>query len=171
MRLVSSRLVIALAGIRDLTQLGRALLFSAGARPLRFACTGGLAGLTQLSLLALLLRHGWHPQGANALAFLVAAQFNFVLSYLFTWHDRPATRKLWRSWIMFHGSIAGMAVINMLAFTGARMVLPPLIASAVGIGVAAIGNFTLGDRLVFRARGVALHAQSGHDSLETEATA
>src|SRR5690349_1166057 len=98
--------------MRELLQHVRALLLSAGARPLRFACTGGLAGLTQLNLLAILIRHGWHPLPANMVAFLIAAQLNFALSYLFTWRDRPTTRTPWQSWLMFHGSIAGMAVIN-----------------------------------------------------------
>jgi putative flippase GtrA len=45
-----------------------------------------------------------------------------------------------------------MAVLNMLVFVLARTVAPVLLASAIGIAVAAVGNFLLGDRLVFAAR-------------------
>jgi len=85
-------------------------------------------------------------------AFLAAAQLNFVLSSLFTWADRQTGQGIGRRWLIFHGSIAGMALANMAVFAVARLVVPDLAASATGIGVAAIGNFFIGDRLVFRAR-------------------
>jgi putative flippase GtrA len=133
----------------------RGALLCAG-RPARFALTGGLAGLGQLALLTLFTRWGWAPDLANATAFLLAAQLNFLLSSTFTWRDRLAgqsgPRVLWRRWLAFHGAIAGMAVVNMLVYTAARHALPVLAASALGIAAAAAGNFLLGDRLVFRPR-------------------
>lgn len=120
------------------------------ARPLRFAITGGIAGVVQLVLLALLTRAGWAALPANVLAFLLAAQVNFTLSSAFTWRDRRADHRLGRRWLAFHGSIAAMAVVNMLVFALARAALPPLVASVLGIAAAACGNFVLGDRLVFR---------------------
>jgi putative flippase GtrA len=131
----------------------RALLRSPVARPLRFALTGGLAGLLQLGLLALLVGRGWPSALANALAFLLAAQVNFALSSLFTWRDRRRTAPLWRRWLAFHGAIAAMALVNQSVFLAARTVLPALVASAAGIAVAAVGNYLLGDRLVFGVHG------------------
>ncbi len=125
-------------------------LFGRATRPLRFALTGGIAAVTQLALLALLTRHGWPTLLANAVAFLLAAQVNFALSSTFTWRDRRTGRGLRRRWLAFHGSIASMAVVNMLVFLAVRTALPTLAASALGIGAAAIGNFIIGDRLVFR---------------------
>src|SRR2546423_9656275 len=127
----------------------RAALLSRVARPLRFALTGGLAGLLQLGLLALLTGRGWPAALANAIAFLLAGQVNFALSTTLTWRDRRMTAPLWRRWLLFHGSIAAMAGVNGLVFLAVRTVLPPLLASAAGIAVAAGGNFLLGDRLVF----------------------
>ncbi len=129
------------------------MLFGEALRLLRFALTGGSAGLTQLALLALLEHHGWPDLLANAMAFLLAAQLNFALSSTFTWPDRSAGHGVGRRWLAFHGSIASMAMVNMLVFVLARAVLPTLptlAASALGIGVAAIGTFIVGDRLVFR---------------------
>ena len=127
-------------------------LFSAQARPLRFAITGGLAAVVQLLLLSLLTGHQWPALEANGVAFLLAAQFNFVVSNVFTWRDRPVSQSLARRWLAFHGSIASMAVINLLVFAIVRTALPDLLASAAGIGVASIGNFFIGDRLVFQSR-------------------
>src|SRR5690242_12470921 len=73
------------------------LLFSAAGRPARFALTGGLAGLCQLALLSALTRRGWAPDVANVVAFLLAAQLNFVLSATFTWRDRLARAASWRA--------------------------------------------------------------------------
>jgi putative flippase GtrA len=123
------------------------------ARPLRFALTGGLAGLLQLGLLALLLGHGWPSAPANTVAFLLAAQVNFAVSSLFTWRDRRRTGPLWRRWLAFHGAIAAMALVNQGVFLATRTVLPALAASAAGIAVAAVGNYLLGDRLVFGVHG------------------
>ena len=125
------------------------------ARPLRFALTGGLAGLLQLGLLALLTGRGWPTAPANAVAFLLAAQVNFALSSLFTWRDRQRTAPLWRRWLAFHGAIVATALVNQSVFLVARTVLPALVASAAGIAVAAVGNYLLGDRLVFRTPGAA----------------
>src|SRR5436309_13396580 len=120
------------------------------ARPLRFALTGGLAGLLQLGLLALLTGRGWPTAPANAVAFLLAAQVNFALSSLFTWRDRRRTAPLWRPWLAFHGAIVAMALVNQSVFLAAWTALPALVASAAGIAVAAVGNYLLGDRLLFR---------------------
>jgi putative flippase GtrA len=133
-----------------LAHRARDIAFSRLARPVRFAITGGLAGLMQLALLKLLTDYGWQALVANVVAFLLAAQLNFALSSLFTWRDRGAGRSLGRRWLAFHGSIASMAAVNLAAFAAARLALPDLVASASGICAAATGNFFIGDRLVFR---------------------
>jgi 4-amino-4-deoxy-L-arabinose transferase-like glycosyltransferase/putative flippase GtrA len=108
----------------------------------------------QLLLLELLTRQGLPPFAANALAMLVSAQVNFWLSQTFTWRDREAADlgSLAVRWLRFHGAIAGTALLNLVVFSVAALVLPHLAAAALGIGTAAVGNFILGDRLVFRAR-------------------
>jgi putative flippase GtrA len=130
----------------------RARFFSPNARLVRFAVTGSLAALAQLTLLTLFTSRGWHAISANAAAFLLAAQLNFILSSVCTWADRRTGQGIGRRWLLFHGSIAGMAVVNMAVFAAMRLAAPDLAASAAGICVAAIGNFFIGDRLVFRAR-------------------
>src|SRR5689334_103210 len=82
---------------------------------------------------ALLSGRGWPAAPANAVAFLLAAQVNFALSATFTWRDRQGASPLWRRWLVFHGSIATMAVVNQLVFLAARTALPALAAAAAGI--------------------------------------
>jgi putative flippase GtrA len=124
------------------------------ARPLRFILTGSLAGLSQIGLLAVLLRLAVSPLLANGIAFLLAAQLNFLLSLLFTWRDRHeinrASRQLLQRWLTFHGSILGTAILNQLIFALTQIRLPALLAAGLGIVSAAIANFFLMDRLVFR---------------------
>ena len=62
----------------------RLLLRSPRLRPLRFALTGGTAGLVQLGLLRGFEVIGLAALPANGLAFLLAAQLNFLLSQAFT---------------------------------------------------------------------------------------
>src|SRR5919197_1644844 len=113
----------------------RQLATTRAARPLRFALTGGLAGLLQLGLLALLTGRGWPSAPANAVAFLLAAQVNFALSFLFTWRDRRRTAPLWRRWLAFHGAIAAMAFVNQGVLMAARTALTARAASLTGIVV------------------------------------
>jgi dolichol-phosphate mannosyltransferase len=138
-------------------QYALSLLLSDAARPLRFACIGGLAGLIQLLLLSLFTRLGWQEVLANAIAYILSAQANFVLSTFFTWHDRQsdalaahAKKTMLKRWLTFHSSIIGTGLLNMLVFVIGRTMLPSLLASALGIACAAIANFFLFNRFVFR---------------------
>ena len=144
----------------------RAFLRSRAARPLRFACTGGLAALVQLGMLDALTHWRWTPILANAVALLLSTQLNFVLSYLFTWADRrPRTGRpvaVLGRWAAYQGSVAGTALLNMLVFVATRAVLPPLVASAAGLAVGASGNFVIGDRFVFRGHQVDFSRNVGH---------
>jgi putative flippase GtrA len=128
-------------------------LWSRAARPLRFAFTGSLAMLAQLTLLAVLASKRWPPLTADATAIAVSTEINFILSYLVTWHDRrprSGSRAIAWRWAAYHASVGGAALINMLVFAVARSDLNVLLASALGTGVGAIANFFTSDRIVFR---------------------
>jgi putative flippase GtrA len=148
-------------------------LLSERARPLRFAVTGGLAGLLQLALLALLTRHGWDSIPADAVALLLSTQANFALSYLFTWRDRRphagTPPVVLVRWAAYQGSVAGTALLNMLVFVATHAVLPPLVASAAGLATAASANFVIGDHFVFRSPHNAALARKTRDRPESAA--
>lgn len=119
-------------------------------RWLRFLLVGGGASVCQMLLLWQLTRLGIAALPANALAFLIAAQVNFVLSLRFTWADRLSARTLLHQWGVFHLSIASTAILNMVVFALARTIEPTGIAAAAGTATAALANYMLGDLLVFR---------------------
>jgi putative flippase GtrA len=100
----------------SLSHLTRGLLDSPIARPLRFAGTGVAAGGLQLTLLAVLTARGWDTLPANVVAFVVAAQFNFLMSNVVTWRDRQLTGSIRRRWLLFHTSIslAGIVIASVL---------------------------------------------------------
>lgn len=132
--------------------------FSDAARPIRFVCIGGSAGVIQLSLLSLFLQLHVHAWLANIAAFFLAAQFNFLFSSFFTWRDRTIAHagelksevQFGKRWLKFHSSILATALLNQLVFMLAGTALPSLWASALGILVAAFVNFFVMNRLVFR---------------------
>lgn len=125
-------------------------LQSERARLLRFIICGGTASIIQLCFLHVFLGWGWAAIPADALSLLLGAQVNFLLSSTITWRDRRDGACWWRRWVGFHCAIAGTATLNLAVFTLASLVMPHLIAAALGIGVAAVCNFLAGDRLIFR---------------------
>ena len=134
-------------------------LLARRARPLRFAIVGSATGAVQLGALAMLVRAGLQPLLANAAAFALSAQMNFVLSQTFTWRDRnggePERRGIAGRWAAFHACISGGAVANLAVFALAIHVAPHLLAAILGIVAGASLNFLTNDRLTFR-RGPAL---------------
>jgi putative flippase GtrA len=111
----------------------------------------------QLVLLTLFTWCGWGADAAEVVAFLLATQANFVLSSYLTWRDRLAApgeaTAAWRRWVAYQGSTAAMAAVNLAVYRLAHPILPLQAAAALGIAAGALGNFVLGDRLVFQPRG------------------
>lgn len=122
----------------------------------RFALIGVACAALQIALVAVFEDLPIPALLLNAAAFAVAAQLNFVLSSRFTWSDRASSSVLWR-WLAFLGAIAGTAAVNMGVFVLARSALGDVAASAAGIAVAAVLNFVIGDRAIFRAVAAADH--------------
>ncbi len=128
-------------------------LLIARARPIRFACVGGISALIQLALLHSIAGHGWNTALAEIIALLLAAQVNFFLNTTVTWRDRhvgAARQTLRRRWFAFHGSITWTTLLNFSVFTAAHLAMPALYAAALGIIAAAAVNFVTFDRFVFR---------------------
>jgi len=130
------------------------LLLSEAARPVRFFCTGGVAGLLQLGLLETLVQSGWNPVLANVVAALLTTQVNFVLSLLFTWYDRQPDSAMKQAflirWLSYQGVSLGALLLNQLVFVVAHLVMPILVAAELGLLVGASVNFVVMNRLVFR---------------------
>ncbi|WNV75875.1 GtrA family protein [Geodermatophilus sp. DSM 44513] len=99
------------------------------------------------------------PEVANVVAFLVATQVNFFLSYYWTWSDRrPVGRQtvgsLARRAALFNGSAAFGFGVNAAGFSTALRVvgLPPLHSAVAATVASAAATFVLSSRLVFARR-------------------
>lgn len=130
-------------------QLQRLIRPHAG-RLVRFAVTGGVAGMVQLALLQLLTSMGWHGLPADALGILAGTQVNFVLSALFIWRDRDIQGQWPRRWAEFHLATLATTLLNLSVFVLVELVMPRLVAAVIGIGVAGIINYLIEDSFVFR---------------------
>ena len=131
--------------LREVPQAGRAW---------KFAFVGGLGALVNLGLLFLLSTTAELPRG---LAWFPAVEasilHNFIWHQTFTWRDRrEAGAGAWlRRATTFHLSVAGTVAINGTLFGLLSIVGAPLIlAGLAGIASAAVFNFVVGDRWVFK---------------------
>ncbi len=127
----------------------------------RFALVGlGITGVHFLVLAALL--PVVVPEVANALAFVVATQVNFAVSYSWTWASRrgpgrEGPRQLARRLGLFNASALVAFAVNAAAFAGAHRLLdtPPLVSAVVATVLSAVVSFVVSSRLVFARRTLA----------------
>jgi putative flippase GtrA len=103
-------------------------------------------------LLKLFQAPGLSSVVAYALALFVAVQFNFVVSQLLVWPDRPVRVTLGdiaRRWISFIAMIALSLVINFIAFALAAPFMPDLAAQAVAVAASTVVKYLSLDRYTF----------------------
>jgi putative flippase GtrA len=113
---------------------------------------GGFTFLLQFGLLQLFEAPGLDPNIAYALALAVAVQFNFVVSQLLVWPDRPVRVTLgdvFRRWVSFLAMIALSLVINLAAFVIARAFVADLPAAVIGVAASTVVKYLSLDRYTF----------------------
>jgi putative flippase GtrA len=118
----------------------------------RFLIVGGVTFLLQFGLLKLFELPGWGPVVAYALALALAVQFNFVVSQLLVWPDRPVSptaADIARRWLSFHLMIALSLVINFVGFTIAVAFVPDIVAALVAVAASTVIKFLSLDRYTF----------------------
>jgi putative flippase GtrA len=123
-------------------------------RPLRFGFVGGTCAALQLGILFVLVHLGLEQHAANILAFLLSTQGNFVLSSSITWHERRGiapTRSTAAARLASYNAMAlGTLLVNQAVFTLAVHATHYLVASALGIVVAALLNYLVSGAVIFR---------------------
>lgn len=113
---------------------------------------GGITFLLQYGLLLLFETPGLHPVAAYALALTVAVQFNFVVSQLLVWPDRPVRITLsdvFRRWLSFLAMIALSLVINFAAFSLAQAYVSTLAATVIAVAASTVVKYLSLDRYTF----------------------
>lgn len=124
------------------------------ARLMKFAGVGLSCAFVQLLALHLLVVAGVEEHVSNLLAFALSVQVNFLLSQFLTWQDRWSRdlrlRTLVARLLMFNASASSTGLVNQSVFVVANLLTSYIAAATIGIAVAAVLNFTLNDKLVFR---------------------
>lgn len=128
-------------------------LFAASAA--RFAVVG--LAITALNfVLFVLLEQRMVAELANVLAFLVATQVNFAVSYYWTWSSRrligaETVASVLRRAVLFNGSAVLAFVVNAVVFSlGYRVVgVPPITSVLIATVASALASFVLSSRLIF----------------------
>lgn len=120
----------------------------------RFAVVGAVGFAVDAGVLQLLVAAAaWSPFAARALSFPVALTSTFILNRIWTFQGlRMSTARAYGA----YGAIQLVgALINLLVFSICVLLAPslyerPVIALAIGAGVAMLFNFYTSKRLVFR---------------------
>lgn len=92
------------------------------------------------------------PVVAYAFALALAVQFNFVVSQLLVWHDRPlvlTARAVFERWAAFHTMIALSLVINLVTFAIAQPFMSDLLATIAAVATSTVIKFVSLDRYAF----------------------
>ena len=141
---------------------------SAVQRWARFLSVGAIGLGVQLWALMLLLHLDVEPVLASLLAVEAAVLNNFPLHRAWTWKDRPAPtlgvelRRLARFHLSSGGtSLLGHAVLVPICLH--MLVITPLVANLIAVGVCGVANFLLADLYAF-ADGRAAPAQESTDT-------
>lgn len=125
----------------------------------KFLVSGGTSAAVNLGLLHVLvsvvgMRGGLREDLANFIALELSVLFQFTLCRGWVWRQTPrANTPMWKELLAFHGAIALTSGGRLVMFSILRqMGLHYLPNAILGIGCAAIANFFLYDRVVFRAK-------------------
>ena len=117
----------------------------------KFNLVGAGGVVVQTAVLAGLEYCGIHYLAATLLAVESALLHNFLWHLKWTWADRHNSG-LGRMLMRFHllnGSLSIVGNVLMMRLLAGALELPLPLANLMSIGVCALGNFLLADRLVF----------------------
>lgn len=117
------------------------------ARPLRYVLTGGTAALVDLGGFALLLILSLPLALAGTISFLAALGVNYYLSSRYVFHVTPDLRRLP---LFALGAGLGLCINMGVTIILAGLGTAPLLAKAVGIGVAFVFNYSVNLLVVYR---------------------
>jgi putative flippase GtrA len=128
---------------------------------IRFGMVGGAGFVVDEAVLT--LGHyglGLNPYAARVISILAAMTFTWWGNRTFTFAAHAANESagaIAREWVKFVLANALGAVVNYVSFTLLVRYAPaplsnPLLATAIGVGIGLVFNFTLSKRFVFRAR-------------------
>jgi len=128
---------------------------------IRFGIVGGAGFVADETILTLChYGFGFDPYLSRAISILCAMTFTWWGNRTFTFAEHAANESgaaIAREWFKFVLANALGAVVNYATFTLLVRFAPaplsnPLLATAIGVGIGLVFNFTLSKRFVFRAQ-------------------
>ncbi len=132
----------------------------------RFVLVGGTCAVFQVmlaySILELLpIINPIIENIVNLVSFVTSVQFNFFLSTNYTWKERignPSPRQQFKNYIGFNSMMCGTLILNQSGFALVNLFIPALYAVIVGILLAALSNWFISSRLLFRSTKQGAHS-------------
>lgn len=117
-----------------------------------FAIVGIVCFAVQLALLTLMVRLGAYRPVANAVAFAISAQLNFLLSSRVTWRDRPPAGRVGTGarWLAYNGIALLSLGCNTAVFTVTYHSVGTALAAAFGTLTGTCIVYLTCNLLVFR---------------------
>ena len=121
-------------------------------RFLIFAAVGATCFLSQFVLLSTMVRLGIYRPAANAVSFVISAQFNFLLSSRLTWRDRPAVsrRGTGNRWLAYNATALASLGCNTGIFVVTYRTIGTTPAAALGVVTGTCLVYLVCNLLVFR---------------------
>jgi|SRR5450830_212660 len=108
---------------------------------LRFAATGVIGALADVSTLYLALAAGCGPYAGRLLSFLVAVFVTWRINRRYTF---TPSRAPWAEWWRYLGAMSGGGVLNLGAYTLTLWLLPPAVwLPALGVVVGSLSGMLL----------------------------
>ena len=119
-----------------------------------FAIVGFACFAVQLALLTFIAHLGASRPVANAIAFALSAQLNFLLSSRVTWRDRPAAGRSGTGtrWLAYNGTALVSLGCNTAIFAVAYHSIGTIPAAALGVLTGTCVVYLTCNLLVFRGR-------------------
>ena len=117
-----------------------------------FVVVGAVCFGVQLALLTLMVHLGAYRPVANAVAFAISAQLNFLLSSKVTWRDRPVAgrRGTAARWLAYNGTALVSLGCNTAVFTFSYRSIGTTPAAALGVVAGTCVVYLTCNLLVFR---------------------
>jgi putative flippase GtrA len=121
-------------------------------RLLIYVAVGAMCFAVQFALLSIMVHAGVNRPVANAVAFAISAQLNFLLSSRLTWGDRPTAslRGTGGRWLAYNATALASLGCNTGVFVATYHAIGTLPAAAAGVLTGTCLVYLICNLLVFR---------------------
>ncbi|MGI9315841.1 MAG: GtrA family protein [bacterium] len=123
-------------------------------RLIAFACVGAYGFLLDASILSVLIfKFGWNPYISRIISFGLALPFSWLLNRIWTFRGQASDNRT-REYSIYAiiqsmGALLNLAIYSICIYSSAFMIAYPIVALAIGSGIALLFNFLMLKRYAF----------------------